>query len=87
MPHFFQIIFLPFFTFTASMALKGLAAVDIAGIFLRWRFFDHAAHLSGLAAGVAWVKWGNEWLWGRREPVMRLWHERVRGEDGGPPRG
>ena len=52
----FQIVFLPMFSFTAASALKGLALMDAVGMALRWRFFDHAAHLSGLVFGVAYVK-------------------------------
>ncbi|XP_024859213.2 presenilins-associated rhomboid-like protein, mitochondrial isoform X2 [Kryptolebias marmoratus] len=46
------IIFLPMFTFTAATALKGIVAMDTAGLVLGWRFFDHAAHLGGAMFGM-----------------------------------
>lgn len=47
-----QIVFLPFFTFSAGMAIKCMMAVDLIGMFARWRFLDHAAHLGGALFGV-----------------------------------
>ena len=45
----FQFIFLPFeqFSFSGYAGLCGLIAFDIMGLILRWKFFDHAAHLGG----------------------------------------
>lgn len=45
------LIFLPFFSFPAYTLLPLVAAVDLAGVLLKWRRFDHVAHLGGLAAG------------------------------------
>ena len=76
------------FTFTASAALKGMAVLDSVGVAMGWRFFDHAAHLSGLLSGVMWAHHGNRVLWGEtREAVMRWYHENVRGGDGRKPPG
>jgi len=47
-----SIIFLPDFSFTAENGLKGLMAIDTLGILLRWRVFDHAAHLGGALFGM-----------------------------------
>ena len=49
------IIFLPFVTFPIGLGVAGMVAVDVAGIVLRWRLFDHWAHLGGAAFG--WVYW------------------------------
>ncbi|KAJ0058671.1 hypothetical protein NL108_000379, partial [Boleophthalmus pectinirostris] len=46
------IIFLPMVTVSAGHVLKALVAFDTAGLFLGWRFFDHAAHLGGALFGV-----------------------------------
>ena len=47
-----MIIFLPFFTISAGMALKGIILMDSAGLVLGWRFFDHGAHLAGALFGM-----------------------------------
>lgn len=51
-----QIIFLPMFTFSASSAIKAMAAFDAVGCLAGWRFLDHAAHLGGLLFGVWYVR-------------------------------
>nr|CAD7458798.1 unnamed protein product [Timema tahoe] len=70
-----SIIFLPFFTFPAGTAIKVIMGLDAAGILLRWKFFDHAAHLGGAAFGIAWCNWGNTYIWQKREPLLHWWHE------------
>jgi hypothetical protein len=37
---------------------KGMMAVDAAGMVMGWRFFDHAAHLSGILFGILWCHLG-----------------------------
>ncbi|PSN32127.1 Presenilins-associated rhomboid-like protein [Blattella germanica] len=73
-----SIIFLPFFTFPAGVAIKVIMGVDLAGVLLGWKFFDHAAHLGGAATGIAWSYWGNAYIWQKREPILHWWHE-IRG--------
>eukprot|EP00096_Caligus_rogercresseyi_P001843 TRINITY_DN1315_c1_g1_i3.p2 TRINITY_DN1315_c1_g1~~TRINITY_DN1315_c1_g1_i3.p2 ORF type:complete len:122 (-),score=6.95 TRINITY_DN1315_c1_g1_i3:21-386(-) len=73
-----QIVFLPGFTFTASTAIKGLIALDAAGIVLGWRFFDHAAHLGGTLFGVWWATYGGKLIWQKRQGFVTWWHENVR---------
>lgn len=68
------IIFLPMFTLSAGHVLKALVAFDAAGLFLGWRFFDHAAHLGGALFGVWYVADGHRLIWRRREPFVKLWH-------------
>ncbi|XP_041796590.1 presenilins-associated rhomboid-like protein, mitochondrial isoform X2 [Chelmon rostratus] len=78
------IIFLPMFTFTAGNALKAIVAMDMAGVVLGWRFFDHAAHLGGALFGVWYILFGHELIWKNREPFVKLWHNlRTRGGPGG----
>ncbi|XP_069474350.1 presenilin-associated rhomboid-like protein, mitochondrial [Ambystoma mexicanum] len=69
------IIFLPMFTFTAASALKGIMALDTAGLILGWRIFDHAAHLGGAIFGIWYVTYGHELMWKKREPLVKMWHE------------
>uniref|UniRef100_G3MTQ9 rhomboid protease n=1 Tax=Amblyomma maculatum TaxID=34609 RepID=G3MTQ9_AMBMU len=69
-----SIIFLPFLTFSAAAALKGVLIFDAAGVLLRWRLLDHAAHLGGTLFGVGYVLYGQE-VWKRREPILRTWHQ------------
>lgn len=69
-----SIIFLPFFAFSASAALKGVLVFDTAGVLLRWRLLDHAAHLGGTLFGIAYAMYGQE-VWRRREPILRTWHQ------------
>lgn len=68
------IIFLPFLTFSAGSAIKVIVGLDLAGVLLGWRIFDHAAHLGGAACGIAWSYWGNHYLWHNREPLLQYWH-------------
>ncbi|KAJ9595192.1 hypothetical protein L9F63_013501 [Diploptera punctata] len=70
-----HVIFLPFFTFPAGAAIKVMMGLDLAGVILGWKFFDHAAHLGGAVTGIAWSYWGNTYLWQKREPLLHWWHE------------
>lgn len=70
-----QILFLPMFTFTAASAIKGLMAIDTVGILAGWRFFDHAAHLSGIVYGIFWCYVGQRLVWENREPLVTWWHD------------
>ena len=38
--------------------LQGMICMDAAGMVMGWRFFDHAAHLSGLLYGIFWCHLG-----------------------------
>ncbi|XP_056098939.1 presenilins-associated rhomboid-like protein, mitochondrial [Rhinichthys klamathensis goyatoka] len=69
------IIFLPMYTFTAGNALKAIVALDATGLILRWRFFDHAAHLGGALFGIWYILSGHELIWKNREPLVKLWHD------------
>ncbi|KAI3374341.1 hypothetical protein L3Q82_006179 [Scortum barcoo] len=82
------IIFLPMITFTAGNALKALIAVDVAGLIMGWRLFDHAAHLGGALFGVWYVAYGHKLIWRKREPLVKLWHNmRSPGPSGSRPGG
>lgn len=73
-----QIVFLPFFQFSAATAIKGLIAIDTAGLIARWHFFDHAAHLGGMLLGIWYCQQGYNLIWEKREPLMTWWHQNVR---------
>lgn len=68
------IIFLPILVFSAGSAIKVIVGLDLAGVVLGWRIFDHAAHLGGAACGIMWSYWGNQYIWHKREPLLQYWH-------------
>ncbi|CAB4001335.1 presenilins-associated rhomboid, mitochondrial, partial [Paramuricea clavata] len=70
-----SILFLPFFSFSASKALIGLVSFDMAGLLFRWKLFDHAAHLGGIAFGSWYIIFGHKYLWDQRQVIIRKWHE------------
>lgn len=69
-----SIIFLPMYTFAAGSAIKVIMSVDLAGVILGWKFFDHAAHLGGALFGIAWCYWGNTHIWGNRDKFLQYYH-------------
>ncbi|KPJ13536.1 Presenilins-associated rhomboid-like protein, mitochondrial [Papilio machaon] len=69
-----SIIFLPMYTFAAGSAIKAIMAVDLAGVVLGWRFFDHAAHLGGALFGIVWCYWGGQHVWGNRDKFLQYYH-------------
>lgn len=72
-----SIIFLPQYHFSGDTAIKCLVMMDTVGMLMRWRFFDHAAHLGGALFGIFWAVCGHK-LWMKREPLVTWWHN-VRG--------
>lgn len=70
-----HIIFLSMFSFTGSVAIKTLMALDTAGCLLRWKIFDHAAHLGGALFGIYWCHWGYEKIWDKREFFVAFWRQ------------
>ncbi|XP_068628270.1 presenilins-associated rhomboid-like protein, mitochondrial [Battus philenor] len=69
-----SIIFLPMYTFAAGMAIKVIMGVDLAGVILGWKFFDHAAHLGGALFGISWCYWGGQHVWGNRDKFLQYYH-------------
>lgn len=69
------IILLPFLTFSASSAIKVIVGLDVAGVMMGWKLFDHAAHLGGAFTGIAWAYWGQEHVWQKRDPLLQYWHD------------
>lgn len=70
-----SILFLPQVQFSAGTAIQAIMAFDLAGILLRWKLFDHAAHLGGAVCGLFWSYYGQQNLWPMREHFVGFWHE------------
>ena len=51
------IIFLPGVSFELQDAIPVILLFDLAGVILRWKAFDHIAHLSGAFYCWMWYKW------------------------------
>ncbi|KAK2174132.1 hypothetical protein NP493_826g01006 [Ridgeia piscesae] len=62
-------------SFSASSAMYGMITFDALGVLLRWRFFDHAAHLGGIFFGIWYLAYGHQLIWKNREPFMKFWHD------------
>ncbi|CAG0901380.1 unnamed protein product [Darwinula stevensoni] len=67
------IAFVPNVTFSAGSAVKAMLAFDTCGVVMRWKFFDHAAHLGGMLFGVGYAAYGDR-AWRKREGIMDAWH-------------
>ncbi|GAB0095596.1 Presenilins-associated rhomboid-like protein, mitochondrial [Sergentomyia squamirostris] len=70
-----SIIFLPMFTFSAGTAIKCIMGLDLAGLVMGWKIFDHAAHLGGALFGLFWFYYGSLHIWPRREVILREYHK------------
>ncbi|XP_063700818.1 presenilins-associated rhomboid-like protein, mitochondrial [Culicoides brevitarsis] len=70
-----SIMFLPMFTFSAGSAIKVIMGLDLAGVILGWKFFDHAAHLGGAAFGLFWCYFGTQYVWPKGQLVVQQWHK------------
>lgn len=57
------IIFIPGISFSISEFIPYMMALDVAGVILGWRTFDHIAHLTGAGFGFLYLTYGREkWL-------------------------
>lgn len=70
-----SILFLPFFTFSAQTALYSIVAVDLTGLLLRWKLFDHAGHLGGTLFGSWYILEGYKYTWEKRAVITNWWHD------------
>lgn len=64
------IIFLPF-QFNIQYGVIGIAALDLLGVILKWKTFDHVAHLAGLAFGFLFYKIIEEQMKANRNRIQR----------------
>ncbi|XP_022653935.1 presenilins-associated rhomboid-like protein, mitochondrial [Varroa jacobsoni] len=69
------LVFLPMLTFSAGTAIKALLAFDTLGLCLRWRFFDHAAHLGGALFGVVYAMGGAKFIIERQRQFFDRWRD------------
>ncbi|CAH1781320.1 unnamed protein product, partial [Owenia fusiformis] len=65
-------------SFSAQSAMIGLLALDTMGVLMRWKLFDHAAHLGGMLFGIWYISYGKDIIWKGREPLIKYWHK-IRG--------
>ncbi|UZJ53431.1 hypothetical protein CBS101457_002751 [Exobasidium rhododendri] len=65
-----SLIFLPMFPISIGLGVGAMVCVDIMGALLRWKMFDHVAHLGGAAFGLFYWYYGNE-LWEACKLQMR----------------
>lgn len=56
-------------------AIKVIMGLDLAGVILGWKFFDHAAHLGGASMGLFWCYYGSQHIWPMREYLIGYWHK------------
>lgn len=66
-------------SFSASTGMKFIIAFDLLGLVLGWKLLDHAGHLGGMLFGLLYTKYGNQYIWGNREKIMKWWHN-IRGK-------
>ena len=67
-----SLIFLPMVPFSIGLGFGSMVTLDVAGLLLGWRMFDHAAHLGGALWGVMWWYLGHEWF-----EQLRLWFKQL----------
>uniref|UniRef100_A0AC35GS27 Peptidase S54 rhomboid domain-containing protein n=1 Tax=Panagrolaimus sp. PS1159 TaxID=55785 RepID=A0AC35GS27_9BILA len=80
-----NIVFLPMWTFPAQSAVIGLVLFDLAGLLLRFRIFDHAAHLGGALFGVFYALYGEKFMNEKVYPRVLTGYRKVRGISGPSP--
>lgn len=67
-----SLIFLPFIPIKMGYALPAMMGFDLAGVMLGWRRFDHYAHLAGASIGLAYMTYGEKYLW---RPLVQDVHQ------------
>lgn len=66
-----SLIFIPFHSFALDKALPAIMAIDAFGLWRGWRSFDHAAHLSGAAAGYLLYPASTRYVWAHRRRILQ----------------
>jgi len=67
------VVFLPSIQFDAIYGLYGIISMDTLGLLLKWKIFDHAAHLGGTLFGMFWYKYISTQLCDNRNYIVRKW--------------
>jgi membrane associated rhomboid family serine protease len=70
------LIFLPFISVSAPIAVAGLIAFDLHGLIFRHATssIDHMAHLAGVALGYSYWYWGRQNIWKKRDVFLKKIH-------------
>ena len=63
-------IFLPGVPITLQTLFPCLVALDITGILLKWRVFDHWGHLGGAVFGYLYARYGEKYIWANRTKLL-----------------
>ncbi|ORX52388.1 rhomboid-domain-containing protein [Hesseltinella vesiculosa] len=58
-----SLIFLPMVPIKLGYALPAMMGFDLAGILLKWKMFDHFAHLAGASIGLGYMAYGPQYIW------------------------
>ncbi|GAA5812752.1 hypothetical protein MFLAVUS_006210 [Mucor flavus] len=74
--------YLPSMPIKISYAVPTLMSLDVAGIFMRWRMFDHFAHLGGASLGIAYMKVGPTYIWPTMLKTVRNLKKKGKGDGG-----
>ncbi|CAO3649200.1 unnamed protein product [Cunninghamella echinulata] len=67
-----SLVFLPFLPIKLGYALPAMMGFDLAGILLKWKMFDHYAHLAGATVGIGYLAYGQQHIW---KPLVANIHE------------
>jgi rhomboid-like protein len=51
-----SVIFLPFYSFPIGYGTLAIASLDLLGIVMKWKTFDHFAHLGGLLYSLVFLE-------------------------------
>ncbi|CAJ0578172.1 unnamed protein product, partial [Mesorhabditis spiculigera] len=76
-----QIVFLPFFDFSAQSAILGVILFDVIGLIAGFRLFDHAAHLGGALFGLAYAHLAEEYYRDMVDDNLKMFVESEKEEE------
>lgn len=62
-------------SFSAKSGILALLTFDTLGLVLRWKMFDHAAHLGGTLFGIFYITYGAEMVRKSSRTVIKYWHK------------
>lgn len=62
-------------SFSAKTGILALISFDTLGVLLRWKTFDHAAHLGGTLFGIFYVTYGADLVRKSSKTIIKYWHK------------
>ncbi|KAI8073899.1 hypothetical protein BC940DRAFT_231336 [Gongronella butleri] len=68
------LVFLPMVPIKLGYALPAMMGFDVAGILLKWKMFDHFAHLAGACIGLGYLAYGHQHIW--TPLIQKIYHQR-----------